>query len=103
MSGLRSLERTVIRNQCYLKNGNTKGFKEAWEKYHYPRTEKTNEDGTVVVSKKLSNSRKKQRHNDNGKVIVQQLKGFKAFINSLKQKKLEEKNKINNETNNKVD
>lgn len=86
MSSLRSLERTVIRNQCYLKNGNTKGFKKAWEDYHYGRTETTDKNGNVVVTKKMSGAKKKRRHNDNGKLIVKQMKMFKNFLNELKAK-----------------
>lgn len=94
MSSLRGLARTVIRNQCYINDGNTNGFAEKWKEYHCPRTETTDKNGKIV-SKRLFNQKKKCRHNDNGKVFVKQLKSFKAFLNTLKEKADETKKKKN--------
>lgn len=33
MSGLRRLERDIIKQKCYNKNGNTNNFKEEWNTY----------------------------------------------------------------------
>ena len=86
MSTLRKLEREVIRNQCRKENGNTKNFKKAWDDYHYKRTEEVDENGNVTSTRKRRTSKKKQKHNDNGKVFIKQLKAWKSFINNMKDK-----------------
>lgn len=85
MSTLRKLEREVIRNQCRKKDGNTKNFKKEWDNYHYKRTENVDANGNVVSTRKRRASKKK-RHNDNGKLLMKQLKAMKSFINDMKDK-----------------
>lgn len=92
MSSLRKLQREVIRNQCYRKNGNTKNFKAEWDKVHPKRVETVDAKGNTVVTRKVSN--KKKRHNDNGKLIVRQLRAMKAFLTGLKEKKAQTDNAI---------
>lgn len=86
MSTLRKLEREVIRNQCRLKNGNTKGFKEAWDKYHYKRNEEVDANGNVKSTRKKRSSSKKQHHYDNGKFLIKQWKAMKSFVENMKDK-----------------
>lgn len=90
MSSLRKLQREVIRNQCYRKNGNTKNFKAEWDKVHSKRVETVDAKGNTA--RKVSN--KKKRHNDNGKLIVRQLRAMKAFLTGLKEKKAQTDNAV---------
>lgn len=92
MSSLRKLQREVIRNQCYCKNGNTKNFKAEWDKVHAKRVETVDAKGNTVVTRKASN--KKKRHNDNGKLIVRQLRAMKSFLTGLKEKKAQTDNAV---------
>ena len=92
MSSLRKLQREVIRNQCYRKNGNTKNFKAEWDKVHSKRVETVDVKGNTVVTRKASN--KKKRHNDNGKLIVRQLRAMKSFLTGLKEKKAQTDNAV---------
>ncbi len=78
MSAMRSLQREVIKNQCYKKNGNTKAFKSEWNKFHGARMEQLTEDGAVVVRRK--NGQKKKRHHDNGKALIKTWQLMKKFI-----------------------
>lgn len=86
MGTLRKLERQVIRNQCYLRDGNTKAFKEEWDKHHYKRNEEVDANGNVKSVRKRKSSKKKQRHHDNGKLLIKQLKAMKSFISNMKDK-----------------
>lgn len=92
MSSLRKLQREVIRNQCYRKNGNTKNFKAEWDKVHSKRVEMVDEHGNTVVTRKKTS--RKKRHNDNGKLIVRQLRAMKSFIANLKDKKSQTDNAV---------
>lgn len=97
MSAMRKLERQVIRSKCYKRDHNTKAFKSEWEKYHNPRVEVIKADGTIEskISKvRKSGMKKKQRHSDNGKLLVKQLKAFKGFINNLKKEAAEKRSKL---------
>lgn len=89
-SAIRKLEREVIRNQCYAKDGNNKGFENAWNEYHYK--ESVDENGnTKPVEKKAA--RKKQHHYDDGRVLVKQWKAMKSYIAEMREKAKEKKDK----------
>lgn len=83
MSSLRSLQRGVIRNQCYKRDGHTKAFKDEWEKIHYGK-EVDNEGKVSVKTKKVE--KPKQTHFDDGKSYMKRLKAAKAFFESVKNK-----------------
>lgn len=68
MSTMRSLQREVIKNKCYKRDGNTKAFKSEWEKFHGARMEQATKDGAIVTRRK--NNQKKRKHYDNGKTLV---------------------------------
>lgn len=78
MSTMRSLQREVIRNQCYKKNGNTKAFKSEWDKFHGARMEQATDNGTVVTRRKTG--QKKKRYHDNGKALIKTWQMMKKFI-----------------------
>lgn len=86
MSSLRRLQRDVIRNKCYKRNGNKKSFKNEWDKLHYGVIEETNDDGEVVTVKSKKVEKSKQRHFDDGKSYLRYLKAAKAFAESVRNK-----------------
>ena len=83
-SALRKLQRGVIMNQCYQRDGHKKGFEDEWEKIHYG--EKKDDDGNVVAAKKAKVEKKKQRHFDDGKSYVKYLKAMKTYIDGVRNK-----------------
>ena len=91
MGTLRKLEREVIRNKCYLRDGNTKSFKEEWDKHHYKRNEEVDANGNVKSVRKKKSSKKKQHHHDNGKLLIKQWKAMKSFVENMKDKSKKEK------------
>lgn len=95
---VRSMQRDIIRQRCYKRDGNTKAFHKEWEKFHNPRVEVANTDGTVT-SKIKRTQKKKQRHNDNGKLFVKQLKAFKGFIDNLKNGAAKKRKELETEKN----
>lgn len=68
------------------------------EKFHNPRVEVANADGTTT-SKIVRTQKKKQRHNDNGKLLFKQLKAFKGFINNLKDNAAKKRKELETEKN----
>ncbi len=80
MSTLRSLQRKAIMNKC-KRNGNTKAFKNEWEKIHYGK--EVDKDGNVTL-KTRKVEKKKQRHLDDGKAYARHLKAMKSFVNSMR-------------------
>lgn len=80
MSSLRRLQREVVRNKCYNANGNTKAFKDEWEKIHY------NSDDNVSSVKSKKVEKPKQRHYDNGKAYLKYFKAMKSFISNMQNK-----------------
>lgn len=93
MSTLRKLQREVIKNQCYKRNGNKKSFKNEWDKFHYGE-EIVDDDGKVIVAKKTKVEKKKQRHFDNGKSYVKYLKAWKSMIDNMKTNKSNAREKV---------
>ena len=83
MSSLRSLQRGVIKHQCYKRDGHTKAFKDEWEKIHYGK-EVTDNEKKSVKSKKSEKT--KQKHFDDGKSLLGYLKAARAFADSVKNK-----------------
>lgn len=71
MSSLRKLEREVIRNKCYKRDGNTKAFKSEWEKHHYKEDVKRVE-------------KKKKRGYMTGKQLLMQMKLMKKLFGAVK-------------------
>lgn len=94
MSNLRKLEREVIRNKCYQRDHNTKAFKHEWDKYHAKRVEVQNADGTTTSKILRNTAKKKQRHSDNGKLLVKQMKAFKDFITNLRKSAAEKRSEL---------
>lgn len=88
MSSLRRLEREVVRNQCKKRNGNTKAFHEAWEDYHYKRSEVVDAEGNVeVVRQKKGRAGKKKQQHFNGKQLIQRLQMFKQLVSQTRAEK----------------
>lgn len=85
MSGLRSLQRGAIRNQCYKRDHHKRAFKDEWNKIHYGVVEETDND-KVVATKKKKVEKKKQRHFDDGKSYVKYLKAMKTYIDGARSK-----------------
>lgn len=73
---VRSMQRDIIRQRCYKRDGNTKAFHSEWEKFHNPRVETTDTNGNVT-SKIKRTQKRKRIHTDNGKVFIKQ------FLNGL--------------------
>lgn len=94
MSGLRSLQREVIRNKCYKENGNTKAFKSKWEKHHYGVVEEVDDDGKVVSTKTNKVEKRKKHHFDNGKSYVKYLKAWKSMFDNMKNNKTNAREKV---------
>lgn len=83
-SMVRSMQREMVRQKCYKRDGNTKAFRAEWQKFHYPRVEATDKNGNVTSKVKRVNQKRKRSHTDNGKVFIRQLRAFKQFVNGLK-------------------
>lgn len=81
-SMIRSMQREMIRQKCYKRDGNTKAFHSEWEKFHNPRVETTDADGKVT-SKIKRTQKRKRTHTDDGRVFIKQLRAFKQFVNGL--------------------
>lgn len=82
MSTLRKLERQVIKNQSRNKNGNNKGFQDAWNEYRIKKY--TDEFGEVHIP--MDTSKKKLFFYDNKNQMIQSVKnmfGIKQKINDL--------------------
>lgn len=92
MTTQRSIERTIVKNQCLEKYGNLDNFKEEWKKYHdskiKARVERAEKDGRVIAIR--NKPKKKQRHYDNGKLAIRQMKIVKELFAKMKNKKQEE-------------
>lgn len=91
--GMRSLERSVIKQRCRDKYGNTKNFREEWRKHqdakYKRRIENASEYGDVVVIR--NKPKKKQRHIDNGKVLGRQMRMMREFFTNIKKNSEEKK------------
>ena len=83
-SAFRKLQRGVIRNQCYQRDGHTRAFEDEWEKVHYGK--EVDDEGKVVAVKKVKVEKKKQRHFDDGRSYVKYLKAMKTYIDSVRSK-----------------
>lgn len=80
---LRKLEREVVRNKCYERDGNKKAFKYEWDKFHSKRKESVNSDESVVSVRKKKNT-KNSKHSSN--VLAKQLKAMKSLASNVKEK-----------------
>lgn len=94
MSTLRKLQREVLKNQCYKKNGNTKSFNSEWDKIHYGRTEEVDENGNVTNIKSKKVEKKTKKHYDDGKVYTKYLKAWKSMIDNMKANKSNAREKV---------
>jgi hypothetical protein len=83
-STLRKLQRDVIRNKCYQRDGHTGEFKDEWEKIHYGK--EVDNEGKVVSVKSKKVEKPKQKHFDDGKSYVKYLKAVKTYIDSVRNK-----------------
>ena len=83
-NALRKLQRGVIINQCYQRDGHKRAFNDEWEKVHYGK--ETDDEGKVVAAKKVKVEKKKQRHFDDGKSYVKYLNAVKSYIDGVKNK-----------------
>lgn len=83
-SATRKLQRSVIKTRCYEQNHNLKGFKESWQKFHSTRVEEKTKNGIIARRKRIG-GRKKQRHQDDGRIIVGRLKAMKRFIENARE------------------
>lgn len=81
-NALRKLQRGVVMNQCYQRDGHKRGFEDEWSKVHYG--EKTDDEGKVIAAKKVKVEKKKQRHFDDGKSYVKYLKAMKTYIDDVR-------------------
>lgn len=70
MSALRSLEREVIRNQCYRANHNTKAFQYEWNKHHYKDGKTKNTAGKKGGNRHISGKALLNKLKSLGKVLV---------------------------------
>lgn len=86
MSTLRKLQREVLRNQCYKKNGNMKSFNDEWSKLHYGKTEEVDEEGNVVAVKSKKVEKKVKKHYDDGRAYTKYLKAWKSMVDNMKTK-----------------
>lgn len=87
-NALRKLQRGVIINQCYQRDGHKRAFNDEWERIHYGKTEEVDEDGKVVSVKltKKKVEKPKQRHFDDGRSYVKYLKAMKTYIDGVRNK-----------------
>lgn len=83
-NALRKLQRGVIMNQCYQRDGHKRAFNEEWEKVNYCK--ETNDEGEVIAAKKVKVEKKKQRHFDDGKSYVKYLKAMKTYFDGIRNK-----------------
>ena len=89
MSMSRSIERSIIKYQCRVRDGNTNNFKDEWKKYHDNKVEQAKKNNKVNTIRKTK-IKKKQNHFDNGKLAIRQWKRMKEMLANMKKKKLEE-------------
>lgn len=93
--GMRSLERSVIKQRCRDKYGNTKNFREEWHRYQYAkrkaRIEQLSNDGNITVIRNKNTQKKKQRHIDNGRVLGRQMRMMREFFANIKNNTEEKK------------
>ena len=96
--GMRKYERGIIKAQCIKRDGNAKAFPEEWKKYHdkkvQARIEQQQNDGNVTAIRSKPTSKKKKRHYDNGKVMLNSMRQMKQIIANMK-KQAEEKKSEN--------
>lgn len=92
-NAIRGLQRNVIKTKCYEQNHNLKGFKDAWQKFHYARVEEETKNGIIARRKRIGD-KKKQRHEDDGRIIVGRLKAMKRWIETARENA--NKEKVNN-------
>lgn len=92
--GMRSLERSVIKQRCRDKYGNTRNFREEWHKYQNAkrmvRTEQFANDGKITAIRSKPAQKKKQHHYDDGKVMLRRMRAMKEMFANLR-KQAEEK------------
>ena len=83
---VRSSEIFMIKEQCYMRDGNTDNFKAEWKKYHDAKVNAMkNNNSNVIVNK----PKKKQNHWDNGKLAIRQWKAMKEMFADMLKKQTE--------------
>lgn len=66
----RSMQRNIIRQQCRERDGNIKGFRAKWYKFHYGKKKIVDKDGnTISINKRQNRS-----------LINRQLRRFKNVV-----------------------
>lgn len=92
--GMRKYERAIIKARCIDRDGNAKSFPAKWKKYHdakvKARIEQQSKDGKVTAVRTKPTAQKKQRHYDNGKVMLRHMRAMKEMFANLR-KQAEEK------------
>lgn len=92
--GMRKYERAIIKARCIKRDGNAKGFPAEWKKYHdakvKARTEQQSKDGKVTAVRTKPTTKSKQRHYDNGKVMLRHMRAMKQMFANMR-KQAEEK------------
>lgn len=92
--GMRKYERAIIKARCIDRDGNAKNFPAEWKKYHdakvKARIEQQSKDGKVTAVRTKPTTQKKQRHYDNGKVMLRHMRAMKQMFANLR-KQAEEK------------
>ena len=93
--GMRKYERAIVKARCIKRDGNTKAFSEEWKKYHdakvKTRVEQKSNDGKVTAVRNKPTTQKKQRHYDNGKVMLRHMRAMKEMLANMKKQAKENK------------
>ena len=79
----RSIQRNIIRQRCYKRDGNTKAFHDEWEKFKYPRQEITNPDGTVTTKIARKGAKRKNIGMNRSVPFSKRISAFSRFIKSV--------------------
>ena len=97
---IRKYEREIIRHRCIVRDGNAKAFHDEWKKYHDSKTkarvEQESDDGVVTSVRTKPTAKKKQRHYDNGKVMLKHMRAMREMFANIR-KQAEEKKSANAE------
>ena len=92
---MRKYERAIIRHRCIKRDGNAKAFPEEWKKYHdakiKTRIEQQYNDGSVTAVRTKPTTQKKQRHYDNGRVMLRHMRAMKEMFANIRKQAAEKK------------
>ena len=93
--GMRKYERAIIKARCIERDGNAKNFHAEWKKYHdakvKARIEQQSKDGKVTAVRNKPTAQNKQRHYDNGKVMLRHMRAMKQMLANMKKQAAEKK------------